>query len=58
MTPGEGLWEGGQLPSLTRLRGVRCHIPGALGLPLGPSVADPSDGMCGLESPQRCEEAL
>lgn len=43
--PGEGLWEGGQLPALMRLQGARCHIPGALGLPLEPPATDPSDGM-------------
>lgn len=57
-TPGEGLWEGGQLAALTRLQGARCHIPGALGLPLEPSATDPSDGMCGSASPRRREGAL
>lgn len=57
-TPGEGLWEGGQLAALTRLQGARCHIPGALGLPLEPSATDPSDGMCGSASPRRCEGVL
>lgn len=51
--PGEGLWEGGQLLSLTLIWCHMASIPPLSELPLEPSTADPPDGMRGLESPQR-----